>query len=303
MQLILDTDPGVDDAIAILLALAAPAETLGLTTVGGNVPQARGRRNALALLYAAGRAGLPVAAGAGRPLAGRFRPAVRFHGPGGLSVRLPDSPVPPVAAPAVEFLNAQLTARPGQITLIALGPLTNLARLQQRHPAALGLARQIVAMGGAVDCPGNVTPYAEFNFHSDPLAAHQVLSAGPPLTLADLGACRQVSMERDEALALRAAHPLGRLALRTLQNWFRRDPERARFEFYDPLAVALALEPDIAEYRAAAISVDTTDGERRGESTAPPPPASGVPGPVSLAARIDAPRFFRLLRETLGWQA
>lgn len=302
MQLILDTDPGVDDAIAILLALAAPAETLGLTTVGGNVPQARGRRNARALLYAAGRAGLPVAAGAGRPLAGRFRPAVRFHGPGGLSVRLPDSPVPPAAAPAVEFLNAQLTARPGQITLIALGPLTNLARLQQRHPAALGLARQIVAMGGAVDCPGNVTPYAEFNFHSDPLAAQQVLSAGPPLTLADLGACRQVGIDRDEALALRAAHPLGRLALRTLQNWFRRDPARARFEFYDPLAVALALDPSLAQYRAAAISVDTTDSERQGESTAPPPP-DGAPGPVSLAARIDAPRFFRLLRETLGWPA
>lgn len=302
MQLILDTDPGVDDAIAILLALAAPVETLGLTTVGGNVPQARGRRNALALLSAAGRPELPVAAGAGRPLAGRFRPAVRFHGPGGLSVRLPDAPVPPAAATAVDFLNAQLTARPGEITLIALGPLTNLARLRQRHPAALGLARQIVAMGGAVDCPGNVTPYAEFNFHSDPLAAQQVLSAGVPLTLADLGACRQVALERDEALALRAAHPLGRLALRTLQNWFRRDPARARFEFYDPLAVALALDPSLAQYRAAALSVDATDGERRGESAAHPPPASGVPGPVSLAARIDAPRFFRLLRETLGWQ-
>ena len=302
MQLILDTDPGVDDAIAILLALAAPVETLGLTTVGGNVPQARGRRNARALLYAAGRPELPVAAGAGRPLAGRFRPAVRFHGPGGLSVRLPDAPAPPAAAPAVEFLNAQLTARPGRLTLIALGPLTNLARLQQRHPAALGLARQIVAMGGAVETPGNVTPYAEFNFHSDPLAAHQVLSAGHPLTLADLGACRQVGIDRDEALALRAAHPLGRLALRTLQNWFRRDPERARFEFYDPLAVALALDPSLAEYRAAALSVDTTDSERRGESAAHPPPA-GALAPVSLAARIDAPRFFRLLRETLGWQA
>lgn len=301
MQLILDTDPGVDDAIAILLALAAPVETLGLTTVGGNVPQARGRRNALALLYAAGRAELPVAAGAGRPLAGRFRPAARFHGPGGLSVRLPDAPIPPAAAPAVEFLNAQLTARPGQLTLIALGPLTNLARLQQRHPAALGLARQIVAMGGAVETPGNVTPYAEFNFHSDPLAAQQVLSAGYPLTLADLGACRQVGIDRDEALALRAAPPLGRLALRTLQNWFRRDPERARFEFYDPLAVALALDPSLAQYRAAAISVDTTDSERRGESVAQPPSA-GAPAPVSLAARIDAPRFFRLLRETLGWQ-
>lgn len=297
MPLILDTDPGVDDAIAILLALADPVETLGLTTVGGNVPQARGRRNALALLSAAGRTGLPVAAGAGRPLAGRFRPAVRFHGPGGLSVRLPDAPARPAAAGAVDFLNAQLTAQPGRITLIALGPLTNLARLQQRHPAALGLAREIVVMGGAVDCPGNVTPYAEFNFHSDPLAAQQVLNSGCPLRLADLDACRQVGIARDEALALRAAPPVGRLALRTLQNWFRRDPSRARFEFYDPLAVALALDPSLAEYRPLAVSIDATDGERRGEST-----AAGAPGPVSLARRIDAPRFFRLLQETLGWQ-
>ena len=298
MPLILDTDPGVDDAIAILLALAAPVETLGLTTVGGNVPQARGLRNALALLHAAGRTELPVAAGAGRPLAGgRFRPAVRFHGPGGLSVRLPDSPARPVAANAVDFLNAQLNARPGQITLIALGPLTNLARLQQRHPAALGLARQIVVMGGAVDCPGNVTPYAEFNFHSDPLAAHQALNSGHPIRLADLDACRQVGIGREEALALRTAHPLGRLALRTLQNWFRRDPARARFEFYDPLAVALAIDPETAEYRAIAVQVDATDGERRGESA-----AAGAPGPVSLAHRIDAPRFFRLLQDTLGWR-
>ena len=133
--LVIDTDPGVDDAVAILMALAAPGvDLLGLTAVGGNVPLARATRNALALLQAAGRSDVPVAKGAAKPLRGRFRPSVAFHGPGGLSVRLPNPAARPVADHAVEFMAGQLAARPGEITIVALGPLTNLARMLRRHP-------------------------------------------------------------------------------------------------------------------------------------------------------------------------
>jgi inosine-uridine nucleoside N-ribohydrolase len=302
VRLIIDTDPGVDDAVAILMALAAPvADVVGLTTVGGNVNLARATRNALALLQAAGRTEVPVVKGAARPLRGRFSPSVAFHGPGGLSVRLPDPAIRPVNQSAVDFIADRLSRHPRGITVVALGPLTNLARLLQRHPDALAKAHRIVVMGGAVNTPGNVTSKAEFNIHSDPVATDMVLSSGLPITLADLAACRQVAINRQQALRLtvnhRVGHPLGQLALRLIQNWFRHDPTREKFEFYDPLAVALALEPGLASVRQVNLDVGTSDADDWGETTV----VGGV-GEVALADEVDGERFFRVLREMLGWE-
>ena len=298
LRLILDTDPGVDDAIAILMALAAPqAEVLGLTTVGGNVPRARATRNALALLQTAGRPGIPVARGASRPRSGRFRSSVAFHGPGGLSARLPEPTTKPVPQTAVDFLAGNIQANPGQAAIVALGPLTNLSRLELRHPGILDRAAGVVIMGGAVETRGNVTPRAEFNFHSDPLAASHVLGLNSPATLVDLAACRQVGISREQTAGLSADTPLGQLALRILQGWFARDARRQRFEFYDPLAVALALDPAVATLRRLALTVATTPGEAWGETT-----IANEPGPVALAAEVDASRFFQLLCGLLGWR-
>lgn len=303
LRLILDTDPGVDDAVAILMALSAPqTEVIGLTTVGGNVPRARATRNTLALLQAAGRSGIPVSRGAARPrpfdkLKGRFRPSVAFHGPGGLSVRLPEPTTGAAPQTAVEFLAEWVESNPGQLTIVALGPLTNLSRLEERRPGILNRSASVVIMGGAVETRGNVTPKAEFNFHSDPLAAAHVLGLGTPLTLVDLAACRQVSIGREQAAALSADAPLGRLALRILQGWFARDEARQRFEFYDPLAVALALDPAVATVRRVALKVGTEPGEAWGETT-----IAGEPGPVGLAAKVDESRFFELLCGLLGWR-
>ena len=298
MRLILDTDPGVDDAIAILLALASPnAEVVGLTTVGGNVSRARATRNALALLQAAGRPDIPVARGSARPVSGRFNPSVAFHGPGGLSVRLPEPPNRPVSAGATDFLGDRLAGEPGGVTVVALGPLTNLSRLESRRPGLLGLSSGIVVMGGAVETKGNVTPAAEFNIHSDPLAASHVMGLGVPTALADLAACRQVGISRAQAEELAADTPLGQLALRVLRGWFARDERRRRFEFYDPLAVAMALDPAVATVRRVSLSVNTDRGERWGETT-----VAGDGGPISLASQVDVPRFFALLSDLLGWR-
>ena len=298
MRLIIDTDPGVDDAIAILLALAAPqVEVAGLTTVGGNVPRARATRNALALLQAAGRDDIPVAAGAARPRSGRYTPSVAFHGPGGLSARLPDSSRPVVSEAAVDFLAREISSGNVETSLVALGPLTNLSRLQDSHRGILGEAQRIVVMGGAVETRGNVTPRAEFNFHSDPLAAAQVLGSGLTIELADLAACRQVGISREEAAGIHAGSAIGNLALRVLRGWFARDPERRRFEFYDPLAVALALDPAVATRRMLTLGVETEPGESRGASL-----VSGEPGPVSLALDVDDRRFFALVAELFDWR-
>ena len=294
-KLLIDTDPGVDDAVAIFMALAAPeVDLLGLTTVGGNVPLARSTRNALALLQAAGRSDIPVAKGASRPLRGRFRYAPQFHGPGGLSRRLPEPTVRPVADGAVRFLNDRLTRQPGKVILVALGPLTNIARLLWEYPAALEQAKNIVVMGGAVNTPGNVTPKAEFNFYSDPAAAEIVLSSGLPITVVDLAACRQVAISREQALRFGSNHPIGRLTLEMLQGWFAKDPTRQWFEFYDPLALAIALEPAIATVAKVDLDVGLEENESWGETS-----ETGGPGEISLPQQVDSARFFGLLEGLL----
>jgi inosine-uridine nucleoside N-ribohydrolase len=296
IKLIIDTDPGVDDAVAILMASAVPEiEILGLTTVGGNVPLARTTRNALALLQAAGRSDIPVAKGASRPLRGRFKYAPQFHGPGGLSHRLPDPSVSPVTKGAVEFLYDQLTAdKPGEVAVVALGPLTNIAQLLWERPFALERAKNIIVMGGAVNAPGNVTPKAEFNIYSDPVAAEVVLASGLPITLVDLAACRQVGISREQAMGLRSDHPMGRLTLNMLQGWFRKEPSRQRFEFYDPLAMAIALEPAIATVTKVDLDVGLEENESWGETS-----ESGGPGEITLPLEVNSTRFFGLLEGLL----
>ena len=295
-SIIIDTDPGVDDAIAILMALAWPGlELAGITTVGGNVPVSRGTRNALALLEYAGRQDVPVARGAARPCRGRFGYSYQFHGLGGISRRLPEPKTRPVQVSATEFLATTLQDNPGRIVLVALGPLTNIANLLDQHPAALGLAASVVVMGGAVECCGNVTPHAEFNFYSDPVAAHAVLSSGVPLTLVDLGAGRKTYMTREEASGLKGKAPVGRLAVQFLSNWFHRDSQRKGFDFYDPLALAIALRPELIATRQLTLEVETSDPSLMAETRVI---AEG--GLVTVAKDVDARGFFRLLQDLFG---
>ena len=298
---IIDTDPGVDDAIAILAALSSPSlDVLGLTVVGGNVSLARGTRNALALLQAVGRDDLPVYRGSARPLQGRFGYSHAFHGNSGLSRRLPNPHAGPSPQAAPEFLAQKLEEMLGEINLVAVGPLTNLAHLLGPDSAAAGnpllAAASLTVMGGAVNTRGNVTPHAEFNFHSDPAAAGRVFAAGNPATLVDLAACRQTALSREKAGRLTAGSPCGQLALQILNGWFRKDPARSSFEFYDPLAVALAIDPGLATYRRLSLDVESQDQERWGESR-----VEGEPGNIAVVQEVDRHGFFALLAETLGW--
>ena len=296
-RIIIDTDPGVDDAIAILMALAAPSVDIdGITVVGGNVPHARGLRNALALLDYVGRSDIPVHRGSSRPLAGRFASAQHFHGSSGITRRLPEPKTSPAPQGAVDFLAQRLAERPGEITLVAIGPLTNLARLERRQPGSLSLAASLVVMGGAVDSPGNITPHAEFNFHCDPRAAQEVMNAGVPLTLVDLAACRQVTMDRTAALGLRSSNRLGRLAVEIIQNWFRADEQRQGMLFYDQIAMAAAFRPEVMTTRQVTLAVDT-EGAEAGASKA----IAGV-GPVALADRVDVGLLMSLMGDWLWWE-
>ncbi|PKB64567.1 MAG: hypothetical protein BZY80_02450 [SAR202 cluster bacterium Io17-Chloro-G2] len=306
--IIIDTDPGVDDAIAIIMALAAGLQVdmsktgqgpkvLGLTTVGGNVPLASGTRNALAVLNAIGRPDIPVYRGSSRPLTGRFSYSFAFHGRTGLPGRLPRPKAATTNQSATEFLAARLRASPEEITLVALGPLTNLARLMQRHPGVLELAGSLFIMGGAVNSPGNVTPHAEFNFYSDPVAADMVMSTTIPITLVDLGASRQVALSRKQVAALKGGNRMGELVIRLLQDWFRLDHGRKQFQFYDPLALAAAIDPQVVGGRHLTLRVETEDQERLGVSQ-----VAGLGGNVLVAERVDSARFFSMIKRLFGWE-
>ena len=256
---IIDTDPGTDDAVALLMALAPAGrdalDVAGITTVGGNASLARTTRNTLAILEHIGRTDITVAGGASRPLRGRFPYAYSFHGPGGLSVRLPSPKMLPDPRGAVELLR-EVLAGPEPVTLIALGPLTNVARLLMQHPeTARGIA-QLVVMGGAVGVPGNITPHAEFNFYSDPQAAREVLSSGLQITLVDLAVCRRAVLPRQDVARLHDAGREGKLAGNLLENWFWRHPEAGTFDLCDPLAVAVAMEPDILDMGPGRVEVE-----------------------------------------------
>ena len=301
---IIDTDPGVDDAIAILLALAYPGfDVIGLTTTAGNVPRGRATRNALALLDYVGRNDIPVHAGAARPVRGKFAYARHVHSPAGLTRRLPDPVTPPSNVGAVRFLAQSLLAEPNDVTVIALGPLTNLARLLKRNSRALQSAKRIVIMGGAVNFPGNATTHSEFNFFSDPTAARLVLESGIPVTLVDLAACRQVYLTRADAISLSSANPFGKLAAELVSGWFNRDAGRRKFPMYDPLAVVAAIEARTLDTHPLTLAVDdaetTDDSSQWGRCTV----VSGGDSNVLVAKPdgVDARLALQTITDLLDW--
>ena len=300
---LIDTDPGTDDAIALLMALGTVGlerlDLLGVTTVGGNVPLARTTRNALALLEYVGRSDVPVARGESRPLRGAFPYAHYFHGSGGLTVRIPDARNRPSAEVAVELLACKIcthrSRRNDGVTLVALGPLSNVARLIGRHPEVKRRLSEVVVMGGAVGVPGNVTPYAEFNFYSDPLAAQVVLSSGLAVTVVDLSVCRQASIGRAGLGSLLHASRTGQLARRVLANWFKRNPGNESYDLCDPLAMAVAMDPHLLTTQRGRLDVEISPGEHLGQST-----FAGSKRNVRVPTALDTQGFFELLHRTLA---
>jgi len=195
LPLILDTDPGIDDAMAIAYACAHPElELLGLTTVFGNVPVKLATHNALAVLENFSKGDIPVAQGASLPLVQKPLPHPYFvHGDDGMgNIDLADGKAEAVTANAAEFIVEQSRQRPGEICLVAVGPLTNIALALRLDPELPQRIRKLVVMGGTVDEPGNVSPVAEANFLGDPHAADEVFSADWPATIVGLDVTHKV---------------------------------------------------------------------------------------------------------------
>ena len=198
-SVIIDTDPGTDDALALMMALSSPDLLVeGITTVGGNATLSETTDNALRLIeHLDGKeSGRPIAVGADRPMRGSFTHAYHVHGSEGLGVRLPEPTLKPHRLNAVEFIQDRVSRSPGQLTIIAIGPLTNVAAALDNRPDVANAISGIVVMGGAVEVQGNITPHAEFNIHEDPWAANAVFASGVPVTLVGLDVTHQTFMHR-----------------------------------------------------------------------------------------------------------
>jgi inosine-uridine nucleoside N-ribohydrolase len=298
MDLILDCDPGHDDAIALLLALASPEATLvGVTTVAGNQTLEKTTANALRLLEFTGRADVPVAAGAGRPLVRERSVAANVHGESGLDG--PDLPPPtgaPVAQHAVEFLAENVGGR----TLVATGPLTNVGLLLSVHPGAR--PQRIVLMGGAIG-EGNVTPAAEFNIWADPEAARLVFESGIDVTMVGLDVTHRAIVTPAVAEELRGAGRAGTFVAELVDFYSRfhreRYPELGGSPMHDPVALAYALRPELLEVREARIEVDCAWGQGRGRTNVDFRGRGGAVN-ATVAVGIDSEAFIQLLVERIS---
>ena len=279
---VIDTDPGIDDALALLLAWSSPELLVeALTTVAGNVPLAQATENAWRLCELRRPTPTPVVAeGAATPLRRSLRTATHYHGGDGLGDAggWPPAPARPAPADAVEVLLGAARRHGERLVLIALGPLTNVALAYARDAAAVRGVGRIVVMGGAVDVPGNTEADAEFNIHVDPDAARVVIDAGLPVDLVPLDATRQTVLTREELDATLARHP-GRIAERVAA--FTAHGFRPGLTLHDPLAVGVAFEPAFATWDAVRLTVGPEGETRR---------ADGPPN-CRVARRVDRARF------------
>jgi inosine-uridine nucleoside N-ribohydrolase len=300
-KIVIDCDPGHDDAMAILLALASPeVELIGVTTVAGNQTLDKTTRNALVTLEVGGRPDIPVAAGADAPLRRELRTAAHVHGESGLDgPELPEPTAEPVAGHAADFL-AELI-KPGTV-LVPMAPLTNIALLLERHPDVRARVDRIVWMGGAIG-EGNVTPAAEFNAYVDPEAAAAVFSSGIPITMIGLDVTHKALFTRAHAEHLREAGRAGRFVAE-LSDFFQRFHERsyglAGSPIHDAMAVAHVIDPTLVTTRHVNVAVETRSELCDGRTVVDLRGVTGRPQNAEVGVDVDAERFLELLVSRIG---
>ncbi|HEY1592623.1 MAG TPA: nucleoside hydrolase [Solirubrobacteraceae bacterium] len=302
-DIILDCDPGHDDAIALLLALASPeVRLLGVTTVSGNQTLDKTTANAIRVLDHVGRRDVAVAAGAGRPLVRERHAAPEVHGETGLDG--PDLPPPsrePEPAHAIDWIAQTLEASATPITLVPVGPLTNIALFLARYPELRAKVERVVLMGGAVG-EGNVTPAAEFNIWADPEAAHVVFTSGLDLTMVGLDVTHKALLTPVHTATLAEAGKAGKLVA-DLFNFFSRFHAREygwdAAPVHDAVAVAHVIDPTLLETVHRGVVVDTGGELPRGRTHVDLRGRTWKPN-CHVAIDIDAERFLALLVERIS---
>jgi len=286
-RVLIDTDPGVDDAFALLLAMRSPELKIeAITAVAGNVPLELTLPNALRMVEIAGRTDIPVAPGAKAPLLRRLVTAAYAHGENGLGGAVfPEPTIKPVAEHAAELIRSVIRRYPKEVTLITVGPLTNVAAALNGDPELASLIKGVVMMGGSLS-GGNITPAAEFNIYVDPEAARIVFQSGIPLTMVGLDVTRRTSLTDEHVRVLEAAqNPVSQAAAKIARHAIDHNREQGFLvgpNMHDSLAVAAFLDPTILKWKEYYVDVETT-GELTAGQTLGYSPTSG-----DLRRRPDA---------------
>lgn len=307
-KIIIDTDPGQDDAVAILLALASPedVEVLGITAVAGNVPLPLTQKNARIVCELAGRPKTRVFAGCEAPLKRKLVTAEHVHGKTGLDGPQMADPVMPLEEMhAVDFLIETLRREPAHtVTLCPLGPLTNIATAFQRAPDIVARVQQMVLMGGAYFEVGNITPAAEFNIYVDPEAAEIVFKSGVPLVVMPLDVTHKALTNRKRVEAFRA---LGTEPGRMVAEWtdFFERFDMAKYgsqgaPLHDPCVIAYLIRPDLFQGRHINVEIETGSELTLGMTVADWWGVTDRPANALFMGSVDADGFFALLTERIG---
>ena len=292
-KVIVDTDPGNDDLLAIVMALnISQLDLLGLTVVGGNATLKDTTNNALSILTYMGRTDIPVYVGDPSALNQKFTtPAEvdefnshrsRIHGAHGLHINLPEPSFPAEEDNAVDFIIQQAKANKGQLVLAPIGPLTNIALAIKKEPNLKSWVKSIHVMGGAVNVPGNVTPFAEFNIYCDPVAANEVFSSGMDIKLCGLDITQHTSIKKLETDWLKG-NSRGEILIRELmENIYKNDASREFFSLHDPITILSVIHPEMIEWKKSTIDV-STDPIQFGRTI----DTNNPEGSVHIATKID----------------
>jgi purine nucleosidase len=307
-KIIIDTDPGIDDAAALLFVLAAPEElqVLGIVAVAGNLPLALTEHNARQICELAGRSDIAVYAGCARPMLRRLATAAAIHG-NDLDERLglPEPAMPLQAQHGVDFIIDTLRgAEPGAVTLCALGPLTNIAMALVKAPDIAGKIRELVIMGGAGFAIGNVTPAAEFNIYVDPHAASIALDSGVPITMIPLDVTHKVLSTPPRVAALGALPNRCGPAVATMLTRFE-EARTSRFgelaqALHDPCVTAYLLQPSLFRGREVNVAVETASPLTSGMTVVDWWGVTGRKANATFMTEIDADGFYDLLTQRLA---
>ena len=303
--MILDVDPGHDDAVALMLACGHPdLDLLAVTTVAGNVPIEKTTRNALRVLALVGRHDVPVGVGASGPLKRPLHTAEDIHGESGLDgpEELPDADFGPDERGAVELISETLRASREPVTLVPVGPLTNIALLLREHPDLKDRIARVSLMGGSIGL-GNTTPAAEFNIYVDPEAASEVFESGLPITMSGLDVTHLADVGPEERKLLRATGRVGGVVAGFLDYFAANYENTFGFDdppLHDPVAVAAVLEPGLLKTRPMRVDVECGSELTRGETVCDFHGVTGKRPNADVGVELDREAFFGLLYEALG---
>jgi purine nucleosidase len=305
-RIIIDTDPGVDDALTFLLAQASPEIKLeALTTVHGNTTVENTTRNALAVLELVKASYIPVAKGTSLPLlVPLHKSSGDVHGQSGIgNSNLPEPKSKPIDLHGVDYLIERVLAEPGQITIFPIGPMTNIALAMRKEPRFAQAVKELVIMGGAIRSGGNITPAAEFNIHADPHAAHIVFHSGIPMTLIPLDVTYKCLLTTEDVDRLnRIPSPIARFvrdAISVYMDFYKQYEGFNGCALHDPLTLATILAPELFTFEDHYVDVDISGGISMGKTLADLMKVSKKPANAKVALDVRGRDFIELFLERM----